>query len=262
MFTYPEINPYIFKLGPIGPTWYGLMYVLGFVFAIVFLKRRAKLQAWRGWTSEQAEDMIFYGIWGVILGGRLGYVLFYNTNMLWTDPIGIFKFWEGGMSFHGGLLGVLAMMWLYAKRTQRTFFQVTDFLAPGVAPGLLFGRMGNFINGELWGKPTDSVLGVNYRGQVLHPSQLYEALLEGLVLFIILWWVSRKPTRTRLISGLFLFFYGLFRFMIEFVRVPDSHLGYQMFGWVTRGQQLCFLMVVFGLYLIYTSRNQPLNQVT
>ena len=253
MLTYPEINPYIFKIGPIGPTWYGLMYILGFVAAIYLLKRRAKRDTWRGWQPQQAEDMIFLGLFGVIIGGRMGSVLFYNTSMLWEDPIAIFKLWEGGMSFHGGLLGVLAAMLIYAKRNGRTFFDVTDYLAPAVPPGLGFGRIGNFINGELWGKPTDAAIGFKVNGQVLHASQLYEAVLEGLVLFLILWWYSSKPRAKRSVSGLFLLFYGIFRFLIEFVRVPDANLGYMTFGWMTRGQQLCIPMIVFGLYLLYSS---------
>lgn len=267
MLTYPEIDPQIFTIGPfdlgpihigtIGPTWYGLMYVLGFVLAIVLLKRRAKKQAWRGWSANQAEDMIFYGLFGVILGGRIGYVLFYNTSMLWQDPIAIFKVWEGGMSFHGGLLGVLAAMMIYAKINGRTFFQVTDFLAPAVPPGLGFGRFGNFINGELWGKETTAPWGFKVNDQVLHASQLYEALLEGLLLFIILWWYSSKPRAKRTVSGLFLLGYGVFRFLVEFVRVPDSHLGYMTFGWMTRGQQLCIPMILFGLYLLYSSKKFP-----
>ena len=155
------------------------------------------------------------------------------------------------------LLGVLIAMLIYAKRNGRTFFQVTDFLAPAVAPGLGFGRVANFINGELWGKPTDVAWGFNFQGQVLHASQLYEALLEGLVLFIILWWYSKKPRATRAVSGLFLLFYGIFRFLIEFVRVPDSHIGYEFFGWMTRGQQLCIPMIAFGIYLYLSSKRYP-----
>jgi len=258
MFNYPEIDPVIFHIwGPLSVRWYGLMYVAGFLLCIYLLKRRAKNDTWRGWTATQAEDMIFYGIFGVILGGRLGSMLFYYPQKFMADPLSFFRFTEGGMSFHGGLLGVLVMVWIYGKRNGRTFFQVTDFLAPAVGPGLFFGRIGNFINGELWGKPTDSWVGFKVNGQTLHASQLYEAFFEGFLLFVVLWWASKKPTKTRLISGLFLLIYGVSRFFIEFVRVPDSHLGYQMFGWVTRGQQLCFLMVVFGLYLVWSSRKQP-----
>jgi len=262
MFEYPKIDPVIIEIwGPLAIRWYGLMYLIGFVFCIYLLKKRAKQDAWRGWTSSQAEDMIFYGIFGVIIGGRLGSLLFYYTADFFSNPLMFFNFAQGGMSFHGGLLGVIFMVWVYAKRHGRGFFATTDFLAPGVPLGLGFGRIGNFINGELWGKPTDSWIGFKVNGQTLHASQLYEAFFEGLVLFIILWWTSKKPTKIRFISGLFLVFYGLFRFFIEFIRVPDSHIGYQMFGWVTRGQQLCFLMIVFGLYLLWSSRKQALNTV-
>jgi len=185
MFTHPQIDPYIFKIGNFGPTWYGLMYVLGFLLAIYLLKRRAKRDAWRKWNVQQAEDIVF----------------------------------------HGGLLGVLVAMFIYAKRQGRTFFELTDYIAPVVPPGLGFGRVGNFLNGELWGKPTDGAWGFKVNEQVLHASQLYEAFLEGLVLFVILWWYSKKPRNKRSTSGLFLLFYGVFRFVVEFVRVPDSHLG-------------------------------------
>jgi phosphatidylglycerol:prolipoprotein diacylglycerol transferase len=257
MLTYPKIDPVLVHIGPLSIHWYGLMYVIGFIVAIYLLKRRAKRDSWRHWKPEQAEDMVFYGLFGVIVGGRLGYFLFYQPEVFWSDPLSLVKFSQGGMSFHGGLLGVLFAMWLYAKRNGRTFFQVTDFLAPAAAPGLGFGRIGNFINGELWGKPTESALGFKVNGEVLHASQLYEAFLEGLVLFIILWWYSSKPRATRSVSGLFLLLYGIFRFMIEFVRVPDSHIGYQFFGWMTRGQQLCIPMILFGAYLIYSSKKFP-----
>ena len=260
MLTHPEINPYIFKIGPIGPTWYGLMYVLGFILAIVLLKRRASRNGWRNWKTDQVDDIVFTAMLGVILGGRLGYILFYKTSVIWTDPLQILKFWEGGMSFHGGLLGVLVAMYIYAKRQGRTFFELTDFIAPIVPPGLGFGRIGNFLNGELWGKPTEVPWGFQVNGQVLHASQLYEAFLEGLVMFAILWWYSSKPRNKRSTSGLFLLLYGVFRFMVEFVRVPDSHLGYQFFGWMTRGQQLCIPMIFFGLYLIYSSKNFENNK--
>jgi phosphatidylglycerol:prolipoprotein diacylglycerol transferase len=182
----------------------------------------------------------------VILGGRIGYSIVYGWDQFISDPLYLFKITEGGMSFHGGLAGVLIAMWLYGRKLGKTMWQMTDFVAPLVPIGLGFGRIGNFINGELWGKATDVPWGVLYRGEVLHPSQLYEALLEGLVLFLILWFYSAKQRPYMAVSGLFLLLYGVFRFYIEFYRVPDAHLNYLMLDWVTMGQILSVPMIVIG----------------
>ncbi|MBT8132203.1 MAG: prolipoprotein diacylglyceryl transferase, partial [Gammaproteobacteria bacterium] len=212
------------------------------------------------------EDLVFYGMIGLFVGARLFYMLIYGFDQLKENPLNLLKIWEGGMSFHGGLIGVGLVMWWYGRRSQRGFFAVTDFLIPAIPPGLFFGRMGNFINGELWGKPTDvpwaffydgtarpDVALVFADGQARHPSQLYEAIFEGLVLFAILWLFSSRPRPVMAVSGMFLFLYGSFRFVIEFFRVPDSHMGdggYLAFGWLTTGQLLTAPMVIIGLLMI------------
>src|SRR5210317_1811419 len=191
MLTYPEIDPIIFAIGPLAVRWYGLMYVIGFLAAWLLAARRAK-QPWSVIAPEKVDDLIFYCMIGVIVGGRLGYSLFYGWRLWLDDPLYVFKITQGGMSFHGGLLGVMAAMWLYGKSLQRTMLEITDFVAPLVPIGLGAGRIGNFINGELWGKPTDLAIGFQVNGEVRHASQLYEAILEGLVLFVILWGFSSK----------------------------------------------------------------------
>ena len=248
MLTYPEIDPVIFSIGFLKIRWYGLMYVIGFVFAWLLARRRAA-SPWSPIRSEQVDDLIFYGMIGVILGGRLGYVLFYGLEYLRDDPLYLIRITEGGMSFHGGLLGVIAAMWLFARKIGVDTWQVFDFVAPITPLGLFFGRVGNFINGELWGKPTDVPWGFRVGDQVLHASMLYEALLEGLVLFVILWFYAARPRPAMSASGLFLIFYGMFRFLVEFLRVPDEHLGYLAFGWVTMGQILSLPMIVIGILL-------------
>jgi phosphatidylglycerol:prolipoprotein diacylglycerol transferase len=257
MLTYPEIDPIIFSIGPLAIRWYGLMYVIGFVAAWLLAARRAK-ESWSPIKPEKVDDLIFFAILGVILGGRIGYALFYGSLYWLQDPLYIFKIWEGGMSFHGGLLGVMLAMWLYGRHLKLTMLQVTDFVAPLVPIGLGTGRIGNFINGELWGKETTVPWGFNVDGVVLHPSQLYEALLEGLVLFLILWMYSAKPRPTLAVSAMFLFWYGLFRFYIEFYRVPDADFGYLAFGWVTMGQVLSAPMIIAGVILFVAAyrRNQ------
>ena len=250
MLTYPEFDPVIFALGPLKIRWYGMMYVVGFIVGWWLAKRRAQ-QAHSAIKPQHVDDLVFYVMLGVILGGRLGYTLFYGWQDIAADPLYIFKIWEGGMSFHGGLVGVLIAMWLYGRKLGNTLWQMTDFLAPLVPIGLGMGRIGNFINGELWGKPTDVPWGVMYRGQVLHPNQLYEALLEGLLLFLILWFYSAKPRPYRAVSGLFLVLYGIFRVFIEFFRVPDAHIGYLAGGWLTMGHVLSAPMIIAGAVLIF-----------
>ena len=249
MLTYPEIDPIIFSIGFLKIRWYGLMYVIGFLFAWWLARRRSKL-ADAPITAEQVDDLIFYGMLGVILGGRIGYALVYGTEQLFSDPLYLIKITEGGMSFHGGLAGVMIAMWLYGRKLGLTLWRMTDFVAPIVPLGLGFGRIGNFINGELWGKPTDVPWGFIVNGQGLHPTQLYEALLEGFLLFAILWWYSAKPRPYMAVSGLFLLLYGVFRFGVEFYRVPDAHLSYLALGWVTMGQILSVPMIVAGVIML------------
>ena len=249
MFIYPEIDPVIFSIGPVAVRWYGMMYVIGFVLAWWLARVRSR-QPGSPITPQQVDDLIFYAMLGVILGGRLGYVLVYGWGAFSEDLLYPFKIWEGGMSFHGGLVGVMLAMWLYGRRLGHPMFRMTDFVAPLVPLGLGFGRIGNFINGELWGKPTDVPWGFLYQGEVLHPSQLYEAILEGFVLFAILWFYSSKPRPYMAVSALFLFWYGVFRFFIEFYRVPDEDLGYLFFDWVTMGQILSAPMIIAGLVML------------
>lgn len=249
MLTYPEISPILIEIGFLKIRWYGLMYVIGFVFAW-FLARRRSQTSWSVIRAEQVDDLIFYCMLGVILGGRLGYVFFYGFDNLREDPLYLVRITEGGMSFHGGLAGVMTAMWLYARKIGQPMVALWDFVAPLTPLGLFFGRVGNFINGELWGKPTDVPWAFKVGDQVLHPSMLYEALLEGLVLFIILWLYSAKPRPMMSTAGLFLMLYGFFRFMIEFVRVPDSHLGYLAFDWLTMGQILSVPMIILGGTLV------------
>lgn len=249
MLEYPQIDPIIFSLGVVKVRWYGLMYVLAFLFAWWLAKRRAG-QPWSVVKPSEVDDLLFYGMLGVILGGRLGYTFVYGWQQIIEDPTYVFRVWEGGMSFHGGLVGVILAMWLFARRTGKRVWDVTDFVAPIVPLGLGFGRIGNFINGELWGKPTDVPWAFNINGIGRHPSQLYEAVLEGLALFLILWWFSSKKRPYMAVSGMFLIFYGGFRFFVEFYRVPDSHLDYLALGWVTMGQILSAPMILFGIVML------------
>jgi len=272
---YPEFDPIIIQLGPAALRWYGLMYLIGFVAAWWLARRRAS--AGGVIKPEQVDDLIFYGALGVILGGRLGYIFFYNFDQWLADPFMLLRVWEGGMAFHGGLLGVIVAMALIAKRLQLRFFQVADFVAPLVPLGLLAGRVGNFINGELWGGITDAAWGMQVKcaehlnlcvnklglpadtelSPPLHPSQLYEAVLEGLVLFLLLWWFSSKPRAVGAVSGLFLIGYGSMRFIVEFVRMPDAHIGYLWGDWFTMGQLLSTPMILAGIaFVIWANRTQ------
>ncbi len=252
-WSFPQIDPVAFSLGPLAVRWYGLMYLLGFIFALWMANRRAAKPG-SGWTKDEISDLLFYGFLGVILGGRVGYVLFYNFPVLLDNPLYLFKIWEGGMSFHGGLLGVIAAMIWFARKTNRTFFTVADFTAPLVPVGLGAGRFANFINGELWGRVTDSPWGMvfpNAGADPRHASQLYEFALEGVVLFVILYLYSRKPRPLGAVSGLFLLGYGVFRFTIEFAREPDAHLGLFMGNSISMGQILSLPMILLGFAFIF-----------
>ncbi len=254
MLTHPNFDPVAFSVGPIQVHWYGLMYLVGFLGGYWLGVSRAGRPG-SLWRQQEVADLLFYVAVGVIVGGRFGYILFYNPGYYLQHPLEILYLWTGGMSFHGGLLGVLAAMWLYGRNTRRPFLAVTDFLAPLVPVGLGAGRIGNFINQELWGKVTAMPWGMRFpatdpSAQVRHPSMLYEAFLEGLVLFVVLWIYSARPRATGAVSGLFLFGYGVFRFVVEFVRLPDAHIGYLAMGWVTVGQLLSVPMIVVGLWLL------------
>lgn len=260
MLTYPDIDPVALSLGPLKIHWYGIMYLVGFAAAWWLGHVRAR-QPYTPFKPEQVADLIFYGALGAVIGGRLGYILFYDFANYAQHPLDILKVWQGGMSFHGGLIGVLVAMWLYSRKLKLAFFQVTDFLAPLVPVGLGAGRIGNFINGELWGKTTDLPWGMVFphAGPLpRHPSQLYEALLEGVALFVILWLYSAKPRPTAAVSGLFLICYGAFRFIIEFGRQPDAHIGYLAYGWLTMGQLLSLPMVIAGaILMLWAHKRQP-----
>jgi len=245
MLSFPRIDPVAVAIGPLKVHWYGLMYMIGIGGAWWLARRRAQ-----DMTGEQVDDLAFYVAVGLVLGGRIGYVLFYNLPAFVLDPLLIFRVWEGGMSFHGGLLGALVGAGWCARRHNLGFFMLTDLGSPLVPIGLFAGRIGNFINGELWGKATDAPWGFLVGGDVLHPSQLYEAALEGLVLFALLWWFTSKPRARLAPSGLFLTAYASFRILVEFVRVPDAYIGYLAFDWLTMGQLLSLPMLVAGVVML------------
>jgi len=249
MLIYPGFNKVAFSIGPIRVHWYGIMYLLGFA-AAWWLARRRAARSGSTWKPGDVDDLIFFAMLGVILGGRIGYVLFYGLQFWADDAWYPFKIWEGGMSFHGGLLGVVVALTLFAWRRGRHPADVYDFTAPLPALGLFFGRIGNFINSELWGKVTTVPWGFRVDGAVRHPSQLYEAALEGLLLFGVLWWFTSRPRPRLAPSGLFLALYGLARLLVEFVRVPDEHIGYLAGGWLTEGQVLSAPMILAGIALL------------
>ena len=262
MIAYPDIDPVAFHVGPVKIHWYGLMYLFGFVVGWWLARVRAK-DPRRNWSGGAVDDLLFYIAIGIILGGRLGYVVFYDFARFVNEPALIFKIWQGGMSFHGALIGVILAMWWFARTRGRRFFDVADFVAPVAGPGLAFGRIGNFINGNLWGAPSDLPWAMVFPhpragGVPRHPSQLYEAMLEGVALFIIVWLYSRRPRPTMAVSGVFLLGYGVFRFLIEFVRVPDEHIGYLAFDWVTMGQVLSAPMIIVGAIFVWLAyRSEP-----
>lgn len=253
MLSYPLIDPVALRLGPIQIHWYGIMYLLGFS-AVWWLGKQRAPRPDIQLTQEQLSDIIFWGALGVILGGRIGYILFYDLAVYLANPIAMLQIWRGGMSFHGGLLGVLVAMWLYQYRYRLGFFRLTDFIAPFVPIGLGLGRIGNFINGELFGKPTNLPWGIIFpHGGPIprHPSQIYEFFLEGLLLFLILRFYSQKPRPRMAVSGLFLFIYGGLRFFIEFFRQPDPQIGYLAGNWLTMGQILSIPMIFLGCGLFF-----------
>jgi phosphatidylglycerol:prolipoprotein diacylglycerol transferase len=264
MLRYPHIDPVALRLGPLKIHWYGIMYLLGFG-AAWWLARRRAARPGSTWSATDVDDLLFNAMLGVILGGRIGYVLFYGLSMWRGDPWYPLRIWDGGMSFHGGLLGVLVAIALFARRRGRRVWDVFDFTAPLPCLGLFFGRLGNFINNELWGRPGDvpwaMLVEDPVSGQVTarHPSQLYEAALEGLLLFAILWWFTSRPRPRYAPSGLFLIGYSLARIAVEFVRVPDVQLGYLAGGWLTMGQLLSLPMLLAGiaLWLIAARRRAP-----
>lgn len=247
MIPYPEIDPVIFRFGPLAIRWYGLMYLLGFVGGYFYLRHLVRLRGF-DWSRDTVADLLFYVVFGVILGGRLGYVLFYNLPQYLAHPLDIFKVWQGGMSFHGGLLGVIVATLIFCRRRELPAFAAGDILAAAVPIGLGLGRIGNFINAELWGRESDVPWAMVFPGagpHPRHPSQLYEALLEGLVLFVCLWVLHRRQVRIGVPFFSFFLLYGLFRFLVEFFREPDRHLG-TLLGWATMGQLLCVPMIIFG----------------
>lgn len=256
MITYPQIDPVALALGPLKIRWYGLMYLIGFAVAWFLARSRARRPEF-GWKIEWVDDLIFYLAVGLIVGARLGYTLFYGMAGILADPLSLLRIWEGGMSFHGGLLGVALAIWLFGRKVGKSFFETADFVVPLAPLGLCAGRIGNFINGELWGKPTDVPWAFVVNGEPRHASQLYEAGLEGIVLFVILWLYSSRRPPVMAASGAFLLFYGLFRFSVEFVRVPDAHLGYLALDWVTMGQILSTPMILFGLLFLFLAYRAP-----
>jgi phosphatidylglycerol:prolipoprotein diacylglycerol transferase len=260
MIRYPDIDPVVFSLGAFSVHWYGLMYLFGFLAGWKLGKIRAARKG-SGWTPAMVDDFVTWVMLGVILGARLGFVLFYDFLYYLRAPLEIFSIWNGGMSFHGGLLGVLVAVWLFARRHGLRFLAVADFVAPLIPPGLFFGRIGNFINAELWGRPTDAAWGMIFPGAGAlprHPSQLYEAGLEGLALFAVLWIFSSRPRPVGQVSGLFAVWYAVCRFLVEFVRQPDAHIGYLAFGWLTMGQLLCLPLLLAGLWLLTPARTGKL----
>lgn len=247
----PEFNPIAFSIGPVAVHWYGLMYLFGFAAFWLLGRMRAK-EAWRQMSAADMEDLLFYGVIGVILGGRLGFCLFYQPEWYLTHPLDIFKVWQGGMSAHGGIIGSILAIFVFARIREKRFLVVADFVAPLVPLGLMFGRIGNFINGELWGRAASPDLPwamiFKHSGTLVprHPSQLYEAFLEGALLFTVLWIFSRKPRATGAIGALFCMGYGLVRFIVEYFREPDSYLGLGLFS-LSRGQWLSLPVIALGL---------------
>jgi len=263
MLRYPDIDPIAVSLGPLDIYWYGVMYGVGFGLAWWLGRLRAR-RADTPVAAVQMDDILLFGAIGVIVGGRMGYALFYSEGQLLADPLSILRVWEGGMAFHGGLLGVILAMWLYAKRHRIHPLALGDFIAPLIPPGLAAGRLGNFINGELWGAPTQLPWGMVFPPlgpEPRHPSQLYQLALEGIVLFVVVWWFSRKPRPAGAVTGLFLMGYGTARFLVEFVRLPDAHIGYLAGDWLTMGQVLSAPMILAGAVLMIWALKDTHRQI-
>lgn len=276
---YPDIDPIIVALGPLAIRWYGVAYLAGFLFCWLLGQWRARHPQLRrpgdDWHPEEISDLVFYGAIGAVLGGRIGYVLFYAFDQFMGDPLFLIRIWQGGMAFHGGLIGSLIGLWLYGRNTGRNLLQVTDFLVPVTPLGLGFGRLGNFANTELPGRATDSAFGLIYpcsadavralnplcTGQwesfARHPSPLYQAFAEGLVLLVIIWWFARKPRPLGAVTGVFLMSYGALRICTEFFREPDSHLGFIFLDAVSMGQLLSLPMVLIGGLLVLWGARSP-----
>jgi phosphatidylglycerol---prolipoprotein diacylglyceryl transferase len=262
LFTHPQFDPIAIHItNGFGIHWYGITYLLGFLAFFALGRKQIKHKPWFGWNTQMLDDALFYGALGVILGGRIGYVFFYQLGSFLQNPLDILKIWQGGMSFHGGFLGVLIAMYFFNKKHGQPWLKIMDFVAPLVPIGLGSGRMGNFINGELVGRPTNADFGMIFPqvdNIARHPSQLYEFALEGIVLFAILWIFSRKQRPIGAISALFLLGYGVFRFLVEFTRQPDAHLGLLQLGF-SMGQWLSLPMILLGIWLWRRAyRNKPL----
>ncbi|WP_133500694.1 prolipoprotein diacylglyceryl transferase [Cognatilysobacter terrigena] len=280
-----DIDPIALHLGPVQVHWYGVMYMLGFIAAWMLGRRRIRAGRLPGIDEQAFGDLLFYAMLGVVLGGRIGYILFYAFGDFLKNPLMLVRIWEGGMSFHGGLLGVMAGVWFWCRRRRVHFMDAMDFVAPLVPLGLGFGRIGNWIGGELWGKPTGGSWGVIFprslpdpylhmpmqqlrelhaKGALdvfaRHPSQLYQAMLEGVVMASVLWWYSSRPRPRYAVGGMFALLYGLFRFLVEFVRMPDEQIGYIAWGWLTEGQLLSVPLIVLGVFWLWLSRRQPTLQ--
>ncbi|GAB3626319.1 prolipoprotein diacylglyceryl transferase [Pandoraea terrae] len=286
MLIHPQFDPVAIHLGPLAIRWYGLMYLVAFLLFLTVGRLRVRQPhiAAQGWRAQDLDDMLFYGVLGVILGGRLGYVIFYKLSYYLANPLDIFKVWEGGMSFHGGFLGVLVAMWLFTRKRGQPLLSGTDMIAPLIPLGLAAGRLGNFINGELWGRVTradapwsmlfpqaaqeDAIWAAShpqrladmglqavwtqYQGLTRHPSQLYEVALEGIALFLVMWIFARRARPVGAVSGMFLIGYGAFRFLVEFTREPDSFLGLLSLG-LSMGQWLSLPMVIVGVWMLWWS---------
>ena len=261
MIMHPGFDPVAISIGPVAVHWYGLMYLVGFVGGYFLGVMRARRPG-SEWSEAEVGDILFYIAIGVIVGGRLGYILFYNLDHYVSNPAELLYIWRGGMSFHGGLLGVIAAMWWFGRKTGKGFWKVADFIAPLTPLGLFAGRIGNFINQELWGSasnlPWAMVFPLTDPGMTpRHPSMLYEALLEGLALFLLLWLYSRKSRPVGAVAAAFLMGYGFFRFIVEFFRQPDAHIGYLAFDWLTMGQILSVPMLLIGAMVYLRSHNRP-----
>ncbi len=263
MFVHPEFDPIAVHIGSYGIHWYGLMYLTGFIAFLGLGKWQINHRTWHGWTIPMLDDALFFGALGVIFGGRIGYVLFYQLNYFVHHPAVILAVWQGGMSFHGGFLGVLVAMWIFARKYNLNWLSIMDFVAPLVPIGLGAGRMGNFINGELWGRVTNAEYGMVFPkvdNLLRHPSQLYEFGLEGIVLFLVLWIYASKPRATGAISALFLIGYGGFRFLAEYTREPDSYLGLLSMGF-SMGQWLSLPMILLGFWMSWAASKKKFSRI-